>query len=134
MKWSTDYQAACNYRDAAKGLWEKKKVDNETIYNIVSLAVEQYASTLTSWLNFMPVHSGLVSVFRELKKRVDMPEHFTDQVRFLNKFMTYCSLDIMPKVEISDEETAQMLIFMEELGQFVHQTLETATVSEPHLN
>lgn len=113
------YNDAVCYHSAAKGLWEKKRVDNETVYNIVSLAIEQYSMVLTSQIGFLPVHSGLTSVFREIKKRINLPDNFIDQVRFLNRFMVYCSLERITTIDISDDDVSKMIHFLDEFGSFV---------------
>lgn len=119
MKWNQEFTEASQYALAAKGLYQNKKIDNQTLYHIVSLSVEQYAAAMASYLGFIPVHSGLSSVFREINGKVELPIHFIEQVRALNRYMTYCSLEISDPIPISDEEMKKMIDFMDEFGQFV---------------
>jgi len=113
------YNDAVSYHVAVKGLWARRKVDNETIYNIVSMAIEQYSLALTWHIGFIPVHSGLTSVFRELKKRIHLPDYFIEQVRFLNRFMVYCSLDRIASIDLSDDDISRMILFLDEFGSLV---------------
>lgn len=118
MNWKQDYYEAAQYAKAVDGMVLNKKVDNETLYHIICLSVEKYTATLSGILNYIPMHSGLTFVFRELNKKLKLPEHFTDEVRFLNGFMVYCSLDFVKPKLISEADINRMVVFLKELMSF----------------
>jgi hypothetical protein len=119
MDWSKDLKDAHLYARTAKGMKESRKVDNETLYNIICLSVEKYTSTLAGMVNYIPMHSGLSFVMRELSKKMEVPKHFLEETRFLNGFMTYCSLDFEKPKEISESDLQRMVAFLNELCSFV---------------
>ena len=123
MEWKKDYEEALQYTKAATGMVENKKVDNETLYHIICLAIEKYTATLTSILNYIPMHSGLNFIFRELNKKMDLPDHFIDEVRFINGFMSYCSLEFEKPKKVTNEDLSRMVAFLNELKIFTDEKL-----------
>ena len=118
MEWKKEYAEALQYTNAAKGMVENNKVNNETLYHIICLAIEKYTSALSALVNYIPMHSGLNFIFRELSKKMDMPDWFITEVRFINGFMSYCSLEFeQPKV-ISDPDLSRMVVFLNDIKQF----------------
>ena len=118
MSWEQDYYEAGQYAKAVDGMVQNKKVDNETLYHILCLSVEKYTAALSGMLNYIPMHSGLTFVFRELNKKLDLPSHFLDEVKYLNGFMVYCSLDFVKPKPVSDDDVSRMVIFLNELAVF----------------
>jgi hypothetical protein len=118
MDWKKELKEAHLYSKAAKGLYKNQKIDNETLYHIISLSVEKYLASLAYMINYIPSHSGLSFVVRELGKKMDMPSHFTDDVRFLNGFMTYCSLDFEQPKPISGADIDRMVRFLNDIEKF----------------
>lgn len=49
---------------------------------------------------------------------MDFPENFMGKARFLNGFMTYCSLDFEKPKFISEADLTRMVIFLSELKLF----------------
>jgi hypothetical protein len=119
MDWSKDLKDAHLYARTAKGMKESRKVDNETLYNIICLSVEKYTATMAGMVNYIPMHSGLSFVMRELSKKMEVPQHFLEETRFLNGFMTYCSLDFEKPKEISESDLQRMVMFLNDLCSFV---------------
>lgn len=124
MNWKNEYDEGLQYAVAVKGLVDKNKVDNETLYHILCLSVEKMTACLTGMLNYIPMHSGLTFIFRELAKKMELPDHFLNEVRFLNGFMTYCSLDIEEPKEISQADMMRMVKFLNELISYTDQSIE----------
>jgi hypothetical protein len=118
MNWMKELEEARQYAKAAEGMKENRKVDNETLYHIICLSVEKYLATLTGMLNYIPMHSGLTFVVRELGKKMEMPSGFLDETRFLNSFMTYCSLDFEKPKEISESDLLRMVTFLTQMADF----------------
>lgn len=119
MDWKKELNEAQLYSKAAKGLAKNQRVDNETLYHIISLSVEKYLASLAYRINYIPMHSGLSFVVRELGKKMELPSHFTDDVRFLNGFMTYCSLDFEQPKLILKADIERMVRFLDEIEEFI---------------
>lgn len=118
INWKNELEEGVLYSKAAEGLKNNKKVDNETLYHIICLSVEKFLASLSGMVNYIPMHSGLTFVARELGKKMEFPENYLNEVRFLNGFMTYCSLDFeQPKV-ISDTDIDRMITYMVDLKIF----------------
>ena len=124
MSWKQDYYEAGQYAKAVDGMVHNKKVDNETLYHILCLAVEKYTAALSDMLNYIPMHSGLTFIFRELNKKLELPSHFLDEVKYLNGFMVYCSLDFVKPKPVSDDDVSRMVIFLNELAAFTKDQFE----------
>jgi hypothetical protein len=118
MDWKKELNEAHLYAKVAKGLVKNQRVDNETLYHIICLSVEKYLATLAGMVNYIPMHSGLSFVIRELAKKMELPSQFIDDVRFLNSFMTYCSLDFEQPKLILETDIERMVRFLDEIGEF----------------
>jgi hypothetical protein len=129
MDWGKELEKARLYAKAVDGMLINRKFDNETLYHIICLSIERYTSTLAYMLNYIPMHSGLSFVVRELGKKMELPSNFIDEARFLNSFMTYCSLDFeQPKV-ISEPDLARMVAFLTELKLFTEEKAKNAQIA-----
>ncbi|MBN2615534.1 MAG: hypothetical protein JXR71_07540 [Bacteroidales bacterium] len=118
MDWKKEYSEGLQFASTAKGMQNKEKVDNETLYNIIALAIEKFTSSLASKLNYIPMNSSLVFIFRELSGKINIPAHFIDEASFMNRFMIYCSLDIVPVKAISKADVLRMIAFMDEVASY----------------
>ncbi len=127
--WKKDFEEAHQYAKAAEGMMLNGKVDNETLYHIICLSVEKYTATLAGMLNYIPMHSSLTFVVRELGKKMELPKNFMDETRFLNSFMTYCSLDFEKPKEISEADKERMIVFLNEIKSFTENKVEIANSS-----
>lgn len=118
VNWKNELNEGLLYSKAAEGLMKNRKVDNETLYHVICLSVEKFLASLAGMVNYIPMHSGLNFVARELGKKMEFPENYLNEVRFLNGFMTYCSLDFeQPKI-ISEVDLERMIVFMADLKHF----------------
>ncbi len=88
---------------------------NDTIYNIVCLGLETSLTALLFKYKEAIDHGSVSSLIRSLGKFEDIPENWISEARFLNKFNTYCSLDIVESKIPTDEETARMIAFGNEI-------------------
>lgn len=124
MDYNKEYEEGLKFAKAANGMLINKKVDNETLYHIISLSIEKFASSLAYKMNYMPEHSGLGFLFRGLKGKMEIPESFINEVRFLNGFMTYCSLEFMEPKPINQTDVTRMITFMNDLKSFAKTELQ----------
>jgi hypothetical protein len=118
MDWNKDLIEAKQFARAVDGMILNRKVDNETLYHIICLSVEKFTSSLAGMQNYIPMNSGITFIFRELKKKMDFPENFMGEARFLNGFMTYCSLDFEKPKYISENDLTRMVVFLKELETY----------------
>ena len=114
------------YAKAVYGMLKNRKFDNETLYHIICLSIEGYTLTLAYMLNYIPTHSGLTFVVRELGKKMNLPTHFVDEARFLNSFMTYCSLDFEEPKKVSESDLKRMISFLTDIKVFTEEKAKTS--------
>jgi hypothetical protein len=67
-------------------------------------------------------------MLREIKKIMPVPEEFTAGVRFMNSFMNFCSLEIVPEKIPTDEEIARMVGFVTSLKDWMETCLEIESI------
>lgn len=111
MEWKSYYLEATDYYKAAVGASEKNTLGNLVIYNVVAMSIENYMTSVLMKSGFIPEHSSISSMYRELKKNHNAPEEFHAEVRFMNCFMNFCSLDPTPEIVPTDEEITRMVNF-----------------------
>jgi len=119
MEWKSYYREAADYSKAAKGASHKKTLGNLVIYNVVAMSIENYMTCLLMKTGFIPEHSSISGMHRELKKLYEVPETFQSEVRFMNHFMNFCSLEVAPIIVPTDEEVVRMLGFMTSLETWI---------------
>ena len=127
MEWESYYKEAADYYQAALGASKKKTLGNLVIYNVVAMSIENYMTCILMKSGFAPEHSSISSMYRELKKNHNAPEAFHPEVRFMNRFMNFCSLEVAPVLIPTDEEIGRMIIFASSLKEWV----ETCFESDP---
>ncbi len=121
--WKKYYDEAVAYSKVSQGAAQKGKLGNIVIYNMVSMAAEGFLTSLLAREGVFPEHSSISSMMRELKKRMPVPDEFSAEVRFLNSFMNFCSLEVVPERIPSDEEVQRMSRFIAELHAWVDNCL-----------
>lgn len=124
MNWEKDYTEALQYSKTAEGMVANQKVNNETLYHIICLAIEKFTAALAAKVNYIPMHSSLGQVFKEIGKKTDIPESFIPEIRFINSFMTYCSLEFKEPKTISHDDMKRMVIFLQNLKDFSKKKLQ----------
>ncbi len=118
MEWKNYYLEAADYYKTAYGAAQKKKLGNLVIYNLVAMSIENYMTSVLMKSGFIPEHSSISSMYRELKKNHDAPEAFHAEVRFMNRFMNFCSLEFTPVIVPTDEEITRMVSFASSLKEW----------------
>lgn len=126
MEWESYYAEATDYCNVARNASQKGKLGNMVIYNVVSMAVENFMTSLLISEGTYPEHSSISGMLREIKKIRTVPEEFVSGVRFLNSFMNFCSLDVVPEKVPTDEEIARMVEFVISLKNW------TSSCLSPH--
>ena len=123
MEWESYYKEASDYFKAAKGASQKKTLGNLVTYNIVAISIENYLACVLMNSGFIPEHSSISGMYRELKKISDIPEAFHAEIRFMNRFMNFCSLDFTPVIVPTDAEVERMIGFVSALKEWVEPRL-----------
>jgi len=119
MEWKSYYTEAADYSKVAKGASQKKTLGNLVIYNVVAMSIENYMTCLLMKTGFIPEHASISGMFRELKKLYEMPAEFQADVRFMNRFMNFCSLEVAHVIVPTDEEVVRMIGFMTSLEAWI---------------
>ena len=115
MEWESYYQEAIDYCHVGQNASRSGKLGNMVIYNIISMSVENFMTSLLIREGNFPEHSSISGMLREIKKIRLVPEEFAAEVRFMNSFMNFCSLEIVPEKIPTDEEIARMVGFVTSL-------------------
>ncbi|WP_321371296.1 hypothetical protein [uncultured Draconibacterium sp.] len=116
--WTKYMDEADSYAKAAVGSFNKEKLGSLVIYNVLSMAIENYLTALCISSGEMPEHEGISYMLRQVGKNIEIPEPFHQEARFMNRFMNYCSLEVQEQKEPTHEELARMLGFMGDLKSF----------------
>lgn len=120
--WNGYYSEAEAYYKTTVGAKKKgRPFGNLVYYNLVGLALEGFLTALISKDGSLPEHSSISSMLRMLKKKYEVPESFAEESGFYNKFMNFCSLEVLETLEPTDEEIDRMIRFVEELKNWVDQ-------------
>lgn len=118
MEWEKYYDEATRYSKAAFGAFNKNRLGNFVVYNLISLSIESYLTAVCASLNTLPEHSSISGMIHFLKKRIEIPESFTLESRFINKFMNFCSLEILETIEPTRSDLVRMLSFTSDIKEF----------------
>jgi hypothetical protein len=118
MEWESYYLEATDYYKAALGASKKNTLGNLVIYNVVAMSIENFMTSVLMKSGFIPEHSSISSMYRELKKNHNAPEEFHAEVRFMNRFMNFCSLEPTPEIVPTDDEISRMINFATSLKQW----------------
>ena len=124
MEWKSYYLEAADYYKTAFGAAQKRRLGNLVIYNLVAMSIENYMTSVLMKSDFIPEHSSISSMYRELKKNHNAPEEFHSEVRFMNRFMNFCSLEPTPEIVPTDEEITRMINFATSLKEWAGDYLE----------
>ncbi|MBN2636015.1 MAG: hypothetical protein JXR61_07080 [Prolixibacteraceae bacterium] len=123
------YNEAGSYSKTALGAFKNKRLGNIVVYNLIGLAIENYLTALCMKFNLLPEHSSISSMLHLLKKQVEIPESFKTESRFINKFMNFCSLEILETPEPDDSDIVRMLRFTDDIKHFAEEILGTTIES-----
>ena len=129
MEWKSYYLEATDYYKAALGASEKKTLGNLVIYNVVAMSIENFMTSILMKAGFIPEHSSISSMYRELKKTHNAPESFHPEVRFMNRFMNFCSLEVIPVIVPTDEEIDRMIGFATSLKEWANNYLSVEPIT-----
>lgn len=129
-EWSGYFNEAVSYYNTTVGGLKKgRKFGNAVYYNLIGLALESFLTAAITKDGFLPEHSSVSSMLRELKKKYDdVPESFTQEARFYNRFMNMCSLEVTEEVIPEDEDIQRMLAFAGGVKEWTEKLLAKPSV------
>ncbi|HYQ57514.1 MAG TPA: HEPN domain-containing protein [Draconibacterium sp.] len=123
--WTKYMDEADSYAKAAVGSYRKEKLGSMVVYNVLSMAVENYLTALCVSTGELPEHSGITAMLKQVGKKMEIPEEFHEEARFINRFMNFCSLEVLETLEPTREELSRMLDFTSALKEFCDSSLIT---------
>lgn len=126
--WTKYIDEADSYTKAAVGSFKKEKLGSLVVYNVLSMAVENYLTGLCVSTGELPEHSGITAMLKQVGKKMEIPEEFLVEARFINRFMNFCSLEVLETLEPTREELSRMLDFTHALKDYCSAVL---TEEEP---
>lgn len=122
--WSAYYnEGASYYNTTIGGLKKSRPFGNTVYYNLIGLALEAFLTAATVKEDFLPEHSSISGMIRELRKKYEVPEHFTGESRFFNRFMNMCSLEVTPEIIPTDEELQRLVVFLKDVRMWTESLL-----------
>ncbi len=122
--WNGYYSEAVAYYKTTVGARAKSRpFGNLVYYNLIGLSLEGLLTALIAKDGNLPEHSSISSMLRMLKAKYDVPETFIEESRFYNKFMNFCSLEVLETLEPTDEEIDRMIGFVSNLKEWVDQNM-----------
>lgn len=126
MEWESYFKEAIDYCSVAQNASRKGKLGNMVIYNIIGMSVENFMTSLLIREGNFPEHTSISGMLREIKKIMPVPDEFTTGVRFMNSFMNFCSLEIVPEKIPTDDEIVRMVDFVTLFKDWTCQNLQVA--------
>ncbi|MCW0481715.1 hypothetical protein [Gaoshiqia sediminis] len=111
-------EALAYYKTTVKAKEKGRPFGNLVYYNLIGLALEGFLTALITKDGDLPEHSSISSMLRMLKKKYEVPELFIEESRFYNKFMNFCSLEVLETLEPTDEEIDRMINFLAEVKEW----------------
>jgi len=121
--WEKYYEEGNSFTKSAFGSFNKSKFGSQVIYNLLSMGVENYLTALCIKAGSLPEHSGITAMLRQVNKTIETPAKFTDEARFINSFMNFCSLDVMEANDPTRADLVRMLGFTDDLKRFCEEIL-----------
>jgi hypothetical protein len=118
--WNGYYEEAAAYYKTIVGARKKNRpFGNLVYYNMIGLSLEGFLTAVIAKDNDLPEHSSISSMLRMTKRKYDVPEAFTDESRFFNRFMNFCSLEVLEMLEPTDDEIDRMVKFVADLKEWI---------------
>ena len=122
-EWEKYYNEAASYSKAAFGAFNKNLLGSHVIYNLIGLSIENYLTAICVKFNILPEHSSIGSMLHLLKKQVEIPESFAAESRFMNRFMNFCSLEVLETPEPGNSDLVRMLSFTDDVKNLAENIL-----------
>ena len=125
--WKFYYDEGKSYLNTCNKLIVKRgPFDNEFIYNLSVLAGERLALGMLMSYDHIPASTSLSGMLQEGNEFYELSDEIKEGARFLNKFQTFCSLEVIPFTPPTDEELESIVTFIDKIGEFCESNLNKA--------
>ncbi len=127
--WKFYYDEGKSYLNTCKKLIVNRgPFDNEFLYNLSVLAGERLVLGLLLSYDYIPASTSLSGMLQEGKDYYTLNDELKEGSRFLNKFQTFCSLEVVPFVAPKDEEMTKIVDFIKVIEVFCDANLNKEAV------
>ncbi len=111
--WKFYYEEGKSYLNTCKKLIiNRGSFDNEFLYNLSVLAGERLVLGMLLSYDYIPASTSLSGMLQEGKDYYTLNDNLLKGSRFLNKFQTFCSLEVVPFVAPQDDEMTQIVDYI----------------------
>ncbi len=121
--WEKYIDEGNSYSKSAFGSFNKGKFGSQVVYNLLSMGIENYLTALCIKAGSLPEHSGITAMLRQVDKKIEVPEIFHEEARFVNSFMNFCSLEVFEPKDPTRADLTRMLGFTDDLKRFCNEKL-----------
>ncbi|WP_066627674.1 hypothetical protein [Labilibacter marinus] len=125
--WKFYYDEGKSYFNTCQKLIKKRgSFDNEFIYNLSVLAGERLALGMLLSYDYIPAATSLSGMLREGEEHYKLDAEILQGARFLNKFQTFCSLEVIPFTPPNDSELEKIVDYIGIIEGFCDQNINKA--------
>lgn len=111
-----------------RSLGRRSKLNNDLLYNIVTLCTEKLFMSLLSHYRYNATHHTPMALFNETDKIHKLPDAFRKTVRLISQFESICQFDAFDYKTPTDEQLCMMITGLSAIKEFVK--VETSLVKE----
>ncbi|GAF03195.1 hypothetical protein [Saccharicrinis fermentans] len=129
--WQFYFDEGKSYLNTCKKLIvNPKSFDNEFIYNLAVLAGERLVLGMLLSYDYIPSSTSLSGMLQEGKEFYQLDEDILEGARFLNKFQTFCSLEVIPFTPPDQQELESIVKYIVLIAQFSTNNLNKLVTAE----
>ncbi len=122
--WKFYYDEGKSYLKTCKKLIVNRgPFDNEFLYNLSILAGERLVLGMLLSYDYIPASTSLAGMLQEGKEYYTLKDEVIEGNRFLNKFQTFCSLEVVPFTAPKDEEMKKIVDYIIKIDEFCDENL-----------
>lgn len=117
--WEEFYKEANDFCKAAYNAFEKKKFTNDTLYNIICMAIEKFLVSFLVFKGEMPANHTLSGLIEEIKLQFPVTKEMTESIYFIDRFQDICIIDPVERKEPNEQEMQKMVLAMVDIKEWV---------------
>ncbi|HON53897.1 MAG TPA: hypothetical protein PLS12_11870 [Bacteroidales bacterium] len=107
---------ARQYLSVAKGLYKRKKFNNQAITNIICLSAEQCMVSFLIENDALPNHHSLDFLIDQTKKvKPEVPDALVADLHFMEEFQNLCVIESIGMKSATDHDVERLLNALTEL-------------------
>ncbi len=128
--WKFYYDEGKSYINTCnKLIVDRGPFDNEFLYNLAVLAGERLVLGMLLSYDYIPASTSLSGMLQEGKEYYTLNDEIKEGNRFLNKFQTFCSLEVVPFTPPEDKEMEKIISFIGVIEEFCDKNLNKQAVA-----